>query len=99
MTHDKYAVNIVVSLDGAQTAFGRQHWPTDFLWVLRPMLAALFGGDSPLRWQPPKASRTETMNRRPFAPLFMGRCTKAECVQAEEYYALAIVGFPTMHCG
>ena len=27
----------------APTAFGRRHWPTDFLWVLRPMLAALFG--------------------------------------------------------
>ena len=36
-----------------------------------------FSGCSPLRWQPLKASKAETINRRPFAPLFLGSCTKA----------------------
>jgi len=47
---------------------------TAFFWasVLRA-----FGGCSPLRWQPPKARRTETMNQHPFAPLFMASCTEA----------------------
>jgi len=40
-----------------------------------PVLLA-FGGCSPLCWQPPKASRTETMDRRPFVLLFVWRCTK-----------------------
>jgi len=39
-----------------------------------PVLPA-FSGCSPLRWQLLKASRTETMNHRPFVPLFMESCT------------------------